>query len=75
MKPSIIPRASTTSLRYARNDVGLNLDCAFENKLRRPSEGDITKPSGNCFKANLQFVTPAGENSDRPVTTFSGTED
>ena len=75
MEPSIISRASSTSLRYARNDVGLNVDRPFENELCRAGECNVVELIAIPFKANLQFVTATRENRDRPLAAFSRTED
>src|SRR5215467_9785453 len=53
----------------------IHLDCSLKVKFCRAGERDVREPSGNHFKANLQFVTAARENSDRLLATFSRSED
>src|SRR4030095_14581674 len=52
-----------------------NLDCSLENKLCWSGEYDVAKTCLGFFKADLQFVSAAREDSDRPFATFAGGED
>src|SRR5437588_311995 len=52
-----------------------NVDCSLENKFRRAGECDVMESFLDFLKTDLQFVSAAREDSDRPFAIFTGGED